>query len=217
MISMKWTAISVFLLVGLYSVALLLTDINLGQDFVRGYFSDIVTGTDYALPYKAFFGINTSITVVMLVGIALLFLVCIDIEQQMAPCGLRVFFLWSQVFFFLFLAADERLLIHEKLGSLLHVEDALLIFGLGLIELVLLIFVGRVMKQAWRVKGWLIPAALCFAVMVCIDALLAPDIQGRLAMEDLSKTWSILFLLIHAWHCCKNSISHSLHEASDGT
>ena len=214
---MKWACITVCFLLGLYSIALLVIDIQLGQDFVRGYFSDIITGTDYTLPYRAFFGINTSITVVMLVGIALLFLVCVGLGRYSAFRGPHRSFLWSQVFFFLFLACDERLLIHEKMGSLLHVEDALLIFGLGLAELLLLFLVGRVMQQSWRIKGWLIPAAACFAVMVFIDAFLPSGLPGRLAFEDLSKTWSILFLLIYAWQYCMDSITCSLQEDSHGT
>ena len=214
---MKWAGIIIFFLLGLYSAALLLIDVQLGQDFSRGYFSDIITGTDYTLPYRAFFGINTSITVVMLVGIALLFLVCIGFGQHDGSQGIRVCFQWSQVFFFLYLAGDERLLIHEKMGSLLHTEDSLLIFGLGLMELLLLFSVGRVMRQPWRIKGWLIPAAATFAIMVCIDALLSPGMRGRLALEDLSKTWSILFLLIYAWQYCMDSIVGSLQEDSLGT
>jgi hypothetical protein len=214
---MKWTGITIFTLLGLYSAALLLVDVQLGQDVARGYFSDIVTGTDYSLPCRAFFGINTTLSVVLLSGIALLFLSCIGLGQHTENQGGQVYFEWSQVFFFLFLACDERLLIHERMGSLLKCDDSLLIAGLGLVELFLLFLVGGVLRKPWRVKGWLIPAAACFAVMVCIDGLFPPCMRGRLALEDLSKTWASLFLLIYAWQYCLDSVTCSLYEVSDGS
>jgi len=203
---MKRADIIICILLGLYSIALLFVDLHLGQEFARGYFSDIVTGTDYPLPYRAFFGINTSLAVVLLSGIALLFSVCVGVGRSGGNQKRRLWFQWSQILFFIYLAFDERLLIHEKTGSLLGVEDALLIGGLGVVELVLLFWLGDVLQQSWRVKRWLVPAAGCFAAMVCIDALFPSGMCGRLAIEDLSKTWAIAFLLVYAWQYCMASI-----------
>lgn len=213
---MKRVGILCFALLGLYSVALVFVDIQLGQDVARGYFSDIITGTEHSLPYIAFFGINTTITVAMLTGISLLFLVGIGLAHQAGNPRDRMFFPWSQVLFFLLVACDERLLIHEKMGSLLQMEDAFLILGLGLVELVLLFGVGKVTRQPWNLKGWLLPAAVCFAVMVGVDGLFPDDMCGRLALEDLSKTWAIYFLLIYAWQFCMDSASLSHQRRSDG-
>jgi len=68
---MKWIRIILFLLLAVYSIVLMWIDVQLGQNQVRGFFSDIVTGTDYLLPYRAFLGINTTLSVVMLAGISL--------------------------------------------------------------------------------------------------------------------------------------------------
>ena len=214
---MRKILIYIFTLLGLYSVALGLIDVQLGQDAVRGYFSDIITGTDYLLPYRALFGINTTLSVSMLTGTALIFLVCIGLGQRRGRSGRPVLFQWSQVLIFLFLACDERLLIHEKVGALLHIEDALVIAGLGFVELVLLVFVGDVMQQPWKMKGWLILAAIFFALMVGVDGLLPSGMSGRLALEDLSKTWAVLFLLIYAWQYCMESASDSSGKVSDGS
>ena len=213
---MRKILIFIFMLLGLYSVTLALIDIQLGQDAVRGYFSDIITGTDYSLPHRAFFGINTTLSVSMLIGTALIFLVSLGLEQRRGNKGRPVLFQWSQVLIFLFLACDERLLIHEKVGAVLQVEDALVIAGLGFIELGLLFFVGNVMQQPWKMKGWLILAAICFTLMVGIDGLLPSDMSGRLALEDLSKMWAVLFLLIYAWQYCMESASDPSQKASDG-
>ena len=188
-----------------------------GQDQVRGFFSDIVTGTDHPLPYRAFFGINTTLTVVMLMGAALLFFVCVSYSARQGVTGKIGFFQCSQVVFFIYLASDERLLIHEKMAAVLGVNDSFLILGLGLIELGLLFSVGEVIKQSWSVKRWLLPVCGFFGVMVFVDAFLPERMAGRLAVEDLSKTWATAFLLIYAWQYCTGWVFGSSRKESNGT
>jgi hypothetical protein len=202
--ALKFTLLAGLLL---YSVALLWIDFAVSQDQVRGYLSDIVDGHDYPLPYFALFGINTTITVVLLTGISLLFAVCLGTRPPTSGDARLRFFLWSQFLFFLYLACDERLLIHEKAGKLLGVNDALLLGGLGLVELVLLFAAGDVMKQARSLKQRLAWACVFFAAMVLIDGLLPSLMPGRLAMEDLAKTWAIVFLFLYAWRFCMEWIS----------
>lgn len=212
---MKKAGIVICILLGLYSVSLLFVDLRLGQEFVRGYFSDIVIGADYPLPYRAFYGINTSLTVFLLAGIALLFSVCVGMGRNGGSLERRPGFEWAQIFFFIYLAFDERLLVHEKAGSLLGIEDALLIGGLGVVELLLLFWLGDVLRQPRRVKKWLLPAAVCFALMVCIDGFFPSGMRGRLAAEDLSKTWAAAFLWVYAWKYCMAILTPS-REVPDG-
>ena len=204
-------------MMGLCSVALLLMDVRLGQESVRGIFSDIVPGTDYWLPYQALFGINTTLTVCMLTGISLLFLFCAGLGRHMSIRGAHMGFLWFQALFFLYLACDERLLIHEKIGSLLSINDAIWILALGVVELLVLVFIGDVVRLPWRIKGWLLAAATGFSIMVCVDALFPSQMPGRLALEDLSKTWAIIFLLIYAWQYCTDFIISSFGKLTNGT
>ncbi len=196
---MKYTRIILFFLLAIYSIALFWIDVQWGQDQVRGFFSDIITGTDHPLVYRAFFGINTTLVVLMLTGSALLFFVCIGCSPQQSIKRKTLLFQSSQVLFFLYLACDERLLIHEKLASIFGFEDSFFILGLGLVELALLIFMGEVMKQSWKIKGWLFSVCLFFGLMVLVDMFLPERMSGRLALEDLSKIWAVAFLFTYAW------------------
>lgn len=128
-----------------------------------------------------------------------------------------LFFQYSQVIFFLYLASDERLLIHEKTAAVLGMNDSFLILGLGLVELALLFFFGEVVKQPWRLKGWLLPVCAFFGLMVFVDAFLPERMPGRLALEDLSKIWAIVFLLIYAWKYCMDWVVDSSQKECNGT
>ncbi len=212
---MKWPRIILFFLLTVYSAVLMWIDVQWGQDQVRGFFSDITSGAEHPLPYRAFFGINTTLSVVMLSGIALLFAVCAQCSRQ-RDLGRRIrIFEYSQILFFLYLAADERLLIHEKLASMVGFEDAFFILGLGLVELVLLFAVGNVARQPWKVSGWLLPAGGFFGLMVFVDACLPEQMVGRLSVEDLSKTWAIFFLLNYAWQYAMKNTSFPTPKNSD--
>ena len=213
----KWIGMAFIVMAILCSVGLLMMDVRFGQDYVRGFFSDIVPGTDYLLPYQALFGINTTLTVSMLTGISLLFLFSASMGRHLNMRGSRMGFLWFQAVFFFYLACDERLLIHEKIGSLLSINDAIWILALGVVELLVLFSVGEVVRQSWRIKGWLIAAAASFAIMVCVDAFFPSQMRGRLALEDLSKTWAIVFLLIYAWQYCMDFILSAPGNLSHGT
>lgn len=213
---MKWIRIILFSLLVLYSVALIWMDVQLGQNYVRGIFSDIITGTDHPLPYRAFFGLNTTLVVVMLMGAALLFSVSARCSARQGVRGRVLFFQGSQIIFFIYLACDERLLIHEKMASLLGVNDAFLILGLGLVELLLLFSAGEIIKQPWKLKAGVFSAGAFFGLMVLIDALGPECMDGRLALEDLAKTWAVAFLLIYAWEYCLDWIFTSAGRESDG-
>ena len=65
---MRWVGVAIIVIMGLCSVALLMMDLRCGQDYVRGFFTDILPGADYPLPYQALFGINTTLAVCMLWG-----------------------------------------------------------------------------------------------------------------------------------------------------
>ncbi len=203
---MKWVGMFLLTLLVIYSAALFVIDLQLGQNHVRGFFSDIMAGADYPLPYRALYGINTSLMVVLLSANALFFLVCAGVSEARGISGARRGFEWSQVLFFLYLACDERLLIHEKMGSILQMNDAIWILSLGIAELLLLFIFGEVARQPWRLKGWLLAAAAFFGVMVYVDAFLPSAMPGRLPLEDLSKTWATVFLLVYSWNYCMESI-----------
>ena len=192
-----------FCTLAVYSAGLLAVDVVKGQETARGFFSDIVAGDDYPLPDKGLYGLNTSLCVIFLTGTALLHAVSVGASRDERFPWFEV----SQVVFYLYLAADDRLRIHEKLGERLGMDDAYLLLALGVAQVFLLIFLGRVQRQAWRLKGCLLAAGGLFFLMVVIDAFLPDEMKGRLAMEDLAKLWAVVFLFLHAWrHCAAKMI-----------
>lgn len=201
-----------------YSACLLTLDFQQGRYAVRGYFSDIVSDKNFTLSYKALFGINTSISVLLLGGCALLYLVCIGASSSkptgsMSSGSKSSLFLWSQVVFFLYIAADERLRIHEWLGGFFKVEDAFILLALGVLETFFIVYLGDVIRQPWQTKIYLLIACLFFGLMVFVDAFIHSDIFGRLAVEDLSKLWAVVFLFAYAWCSTMERLSVSESEA----
>ena len=206
---MKYVKILFFVGLLVYSACLLSLDLQHGQYAVRGYFSDIVTATNFPVFCDTLFGINTSISVLLLGGCALLYLVCIG-SPSSKPTGWKsTLFLWSQVVFFLYVAADERLRIHEWLGGFFEVEDAFILLALGVLETFFIVYFGDVMRQSWQTKIYLLIACLFFGLMVFVDAFIHSDMLGRLAVEDLSKLWAVVFLFVYAWCCAMERLSSS--------
>jgi hypothetical protein len=213
---MKYVTILFFLVLLIYSVCLLSLDFLHGQIAVRGYFSDIVTDANYPVLYKTLFGINTSISVCLLSGCALLYLVCTAVRSpQIADWKLPVF-LWSQVVFFLYVAADERLRIHEWLGVFLGVEDAFILLLMGSLEIVSLVYLGGLLGQCRRKKIHLLATTLFFGLMVIVDAFMQPNWPGRLAVEDLLKLWAVVFLFAYAWCYTMDRLSVADGERIEG-
>jgi len=205
-----------FFLLFVYSIALLKIDITDPQENVRGYFSDIVDGVDYPLPYSALYGINTTLTVALLVGISILFSVCIGTRRLRKYSAKELIFVWSQFGFFFYLALDERLKIHEKAGGLLGINDAFYLMGLGVAELVILVYAGDLLKQKRDMQFTILAASMLFGLMVLIDAFAPAALPGRLAVEDLSKTWAIALLYLYSWKFCMMWLSEISKEADSG-
>ena len=136
---MRWTKISLLGLLTMYSIALLYAELKISQDYVRNYFTDI-TG-----PVR-FYAINTTLSIFLLWGTALIFAIstlCIDEEDDGNKA--RIFYT-SQVLLFSYLVLDDRFMLHEWLASAARINDALIIFGLGILEIGLLIYFGDLKK-----------------------------------------------------------------------
>ncbi|WP_372795699.1 hypothetical protein, partial [Pontiella sp.] len=63
--SRNWFIWVLFLGLAVYSVGMLAIEVLYGQEVSRAFFSDIICGTDYPIPKKQWFGINTSISVIL--------------------------------------------------------------------------------------------------------------------------------------------------------
>lgn len=192
-----WSSACILLLV--YSVVLLGMDFAGGDPAVRGYFSDIVADQPCSPVLPGLFGINTTLVVLILSSTALLFVVCLSSSGRLERHPKDSLFQVSQVAVFAYLAADERLQLHEMLGIRLDFQDAFILLGIGLLQLGFLFGLGRIHRQPLVLRLNLVMAGGLFFVMTLIDAFMPEELNGRLALEDLSKLWAAVFLFAYAW------------------
>jgi hypothetical protein len=203
---MKWVKFSAYGILLIYSAILINLNVRFGDEYVRAYFSDIVPNQKFGIGYQSLFGINTSLTMLFLTGSALLFALCICFGHRENEDWKIVFFQWSQMGIYGYLAMDERLRFHEWGGLRFGIEDAFIILGIGLCEVFLLIALWGIFKRAWRFKSCLYASGAFFGMMVFVDATQKMGIPGRLAFEDLTKLWATVFLFVFSWRYCMDWI-----------
>lgn len=189
-----------FSLFAIYTLLLMGIEATTSQDYVRNYFADI-EGPVF------FYAINTTLCATLLWLTALLFGVClqlIDKQQQRQD----YLFYWSQILLFTYLGADDRFAIHEAIGLWIRHNDAYLILGLGLLEIVFLATLGNLSKRPRPVRFYLYSGAILFAIMVIIDAKFPSQMFLRLSLEDLSKLWACLCLTLFAWEILRQELNY---------
>ena len=194
-----WIQVVFTIVLGIYSAVLLLFDIFVSQEYARNFFTDIEG------PVK-FYAINTTLSVFLLWATALIFVVNFllikDHNQQKTE---RNFYL-SQVLIFGMLGFDDRFLVHEWFGTKLHIDDSLILLGIGLVQVIILATWGRMfLRKPYIIYLGL--GAISFLVMVIVDGLVPDKMAGRLALEDLAKTWGGAFLFLFAWQICIDKIN----------
>jgi hypothetical protein len=183
--------IGIFLLI-IYSIFIIANELLFGQQHVREYLTDIKG--DVIL-----FGINTTLTTLFLVLIAYNFFLC-AINYKKSENSFLLFFI-LQTSIFLYLAIDERFMIHERIGGYLRLNDAYLLASIGLFELIILYHFKELNWQKTVKSYALYLGGMFFGIMVLIDAFGAKYAELRLSFEDLSKTWAIFFLFIYSFEC----------------
>ncbi len=102
-------------------------ELQFSQAYVRNYFTDI------SGPVR-FYAVNTTLSTFLLFATALIFgvnIMCLDAGS--GERGKRIFYV-SQVLVFLYLGMDERFGLHEWLGAVMGIRDAMIIFGWGFLE-----------------------------------------------------------------------------------
>jgi hypothetical protein len=186
-------------LLAAYSSALITVELMTSQDYVRQYFDDV----NGPVP---FFAVNTTLTVSLLWGTALLFGVAAALAADRRERRLAYWFYLSQVLIFVYLGCDDRFKIHELLGRLLGIGDHYVLLTVGSIEALILATIARPLlpPSAWR---RLVAASALFAVMIVIDAKAPHDLVLRLSFEDLAKTWSCFGFLLFAWEALQSEIA----------
>jgi hypothetical protein len=180
-----------FVCLAIYSVSLIAVEVCTSQDYVRHYFSDI-TGP------VPFFAINTTLSVFLLWGTALLFGVCIAATPATPAFRSRRLFFLSQVAVFAYLGFDDRFMFHETIGKWFDVADH---YILGLVATAQAVLVATLARENIPQKAWhrLGAAVGLFFVMLFFDAIVPHDMLLRLTVEDVAKTWACVFFFLYAW------------------
>jgi len=171
-----------------YSLILMSIEFQYGQEHVRPYFTDL-QGSVFL------YGINTSFTAFLLLACALLFF----ISSTLLSSPVQKWFCYSQIFIFTYMGLDDRFLIHEMIGRVLHKNDAWTLLIMGGLEVVFLLFLGKFFSMPRKIQTLLVTAAGLFALMVYVDVRGAEDGFMRLSLEDLLKSWSVFFLFLYAY------------------
>jgi hypothetical protein len=184
----------------LYSSALVGSELLVGPELARHLCTDIVG------PIRLY-AINTSLSVALLLGAALLLCFAAAVRSELPRAERR--FLCLQAGVLCYLGLDDRFLLHESLGTLLRVDDAFVLLGVGVFELWLLWRYGALSRRSRRARRALAGAAAAFGVMTCLDAFLH-DARGipRLTLEDGAKVWCAACLFAFAWEVAAAAIAY---------
>ncbi|MBW1712141.1 MAG: hypothetical protein JRJ59_03235 [Deltaproteobacteria bacterium] len=189
---MKWLVRLAGLGLIAYSASLIISELVVSQQFVRHFFTDIKGPVP-------FYAINTTLSVFLLWSTGLIFAVCLAATEDRLQSKTERRFYLSQVLLFFALGFDDRFLIHEHLGGILHLNDALIIGAYGIAEIFLLFALGNLRQRTSQTRRYLLAAGLLFGAMVIIDGFFPREMVPRLSLEDLAKTWSTVFLFLFAW------------------
>lgn len=175
-----------------YSAALLVTELRTSQDHVRQYFTDIEGDV-------LFYAVNTTLSVFLLAGTALLLL----FGALAGPGRDARPLLLTQAGMFGLFAFDDRFQLHERLGYRLGVADHYVMLAWAAAEVVLLLLFWRARHVTPRMALFFLAGTLLFAVMLFFDALVPHDMTLRLSIEDLAKSWGAAAFFGFGWEAAR--------------
>ena len=173
-----------------YSAVLLAIEATTSQDFVRHYFSDIDGG-------RPFFAINTSLSMLLLVGGAVLLAFAATLQKS-APAMAKCFLL-SQTGMLCFLAFDDRFQLHEALAYRIGIADHFIMAGWAAMEVGLILALARLDRISFQSFAFVFAGGCCFVVMMLFDAVMPHDLFMRLSIEDLAKSWAAALFFAASW------------------
>jgi predicted ATP-grasp superfamily ATP-dependent carboligase len=178
----RWTLLCVASLV-MYSATLLAIELATSQDYARQFFTDIAGDVP-------FFAVNTTVSMVFLLGGALLLVFAVAMASPVPAAREAHPFFLSQAAMFAFLAADDRFQVHEKLSFRLGVLDEFVLLAWVALELALLLRYCRLRHFTGPSLRFFLAGAVLFGLMFAVDGLAPDRMMLRLSVEDLLKTWS---------------------------
>jgi len=207
---MKNGRICIFISLIVYSLILIGCEVKFSQSFVRNFFTDI-KGPVF------FYAVNTTLAVFLAWATALMFAACIKCIDNTKVKRKEFYFYLSQVLLFFYIGVDDRFLFHESMGRLLQVRDSYFVIILGILEVALIIKLGNFKSLSRCVRRYLYCAALFFSAMFIFDAFVSKEALLRLSIEDLSKTWGLLFVFLFAWSIFSEKITVFKNKLSSET
>lgn len=193
------------LLLAAYSAALVGIEWRTSQDHVRQYFTDIEGDV-------LFYAVNTTLSVFLLAGAALLMAFAALGGGGNRVGGSRRFLL-TQAAMFGLLAFDDRFQLHERIGYRLGVGDHYVMLAWAVGELALLGLFCRPRHVTRGMAALFVAGGGWFAVMMAFDALMPHDMVLRLSIEDLAKAWGSAMFFGFGWEAARYHLSR---DASDG-
>lgn len=175
-----------------YSATLLIIELTTSQAYVRPWFTEIDGDV-------MFYAVNTSLSVALLAGAALLLLFAAAVTED-DPAGRDARpFLVSQAVMLALFAFDDRFQLHERLGWRLGIGDHFVLLGWAAIEMLLLALFCRPRHLTVRAVVLFCAGSALFLIMLAIDALVPAMTVGRLSVEDLAKTWGGAMMFGFGW------------------
>jgi len=187
-------------LLAIYSLILVLIELFTSQDYIRHYFTDI-SGPVF------FYAVNTSLSVILFFGTALVFCICLVMSGPMANPSQKQIFYITQILLFVYLGLDDRFLIHDLVLPHFGINGDYILAVLAVVEGVVLLKLGKVLNENNAIRTYFLLAVLFSLFMFIADLFLPPELVLRLSMEDLSKTWSAFFLFLFAWAYFKKELN----------
>lgn len=189
----------------IYSATLLYIEATTSQDHVRTYFTDIGRAEKrglFAAPNGEIgYAINTSLAA-FLFGAAGVMTLFAGLGQRKRLGRAEMLFA-LQGCVLLYLSADDRLMLHERIGHALHTYSTVILAVTGLVNVAIYLMLFRFRYFNRRMIVLMIVAGvLIFAMTVC-DLLLPHAMPLRLSVEDLLKTWAAFFFLCFGWEAAR--------------
>jgi hypothetical protein len=188
----KLSVAAIFLFFLFYTSFFLALNIHCTQEQMSYYFADI-TGP------VMFYAVNTTLSVLLLWGTGLIFLLCFFIETETTRDLRRIAFYFSQIIVFWFLAFDDRFGLHEYLGSAFQIHKAYILLFWGCLEGIALTWSESFHKSSLAAKFNIILAAFLFFCMFLVSALVPPEVIMFETVKDMLKIWSSLFIILFSF------------------
>lgn len=190
----------------IYSATLVWIEATTSQEYVRQYFTDIGQPKKpgyFAAPTGniTFYAVNTSLSAFFLgcAGVLLIFASVAPQQEWSRQASLY----GGQGAILLWMAMDERFMLHEKIGAALHTRSTVILAAGALINGALYVALFRPSHFNLRMARLFAAAVLIFLIMMVFDLLLPHNMPLRLSFEDLSKTWSGFAFLLFAWEAAR--------------